>query len=440
MTKLDDARAALAEEFVALNPQSPEEINNFYVNSNKLKGDLDAWHETQDRKIAELIVCAAVDSAARSLGTNSVRVLDVGAGAGHDLLALRQASDSYILHGVEPNFDLRIWIEGHGEGIVTYGSINDVPADAKYNVILNIDVLEHLIEPELLLDAILPHLEMGGIIVESSAVHDLGTPLHLRHLRGWSPARWFDAHGFVTRKEVDRTKIWQRVRETRGAEPSLLVCAYRDISTTTVGCITKLIDLGWRRSIHHGDALVSRVRSIAVSKWYREDAGDVFLMVDDDIEFTPQDADKVVELARRTRGIGSALYPVRGGTHFASRLFDTNIEIGPNLDPIEIKWAGTGFFAVHRDVVKALIEDTPLCVLGGDDTFWPMFAPFIYHNEDNGDNDYLSEDWAFCERARQKGFKVYVDRTVVLKHYGKYAYSIENMDGVDIHEEPTETK
>jgi GT2 family glycosyltransferase len=35
---------------------------------------------------------------------------------------------------------------------------------------------------------------------------------------------------------------------------------------------------------------------------------------------------------------------------------------------------------------------------------------------------YLAEDYAFCERARQCGFKIMADTTIRLWHIGEYAY------------------
>ena len=39
---------------------------------------------------------------------------------------------------------------------------------------------------------------------------------------------------------------------------------------------------------------------------------------------------------------------------------------------------------------------------------------------------YLPEDYAFCERARQSGFKILADTTIRLWHHGSYGYSWED--------------
>ena len=39
---------------------------------------------------------------------------------------------------------------------------------------------------------------------------------------------------------------------------------------------------------------------------------------------------------------------------------------------------------------------------------------------------YLAEDYAFCERARQCGYKIMADTSIRLWHIGEYAYGWED--------------
>ena len=39
---------------------------------------------------------------------------------------------------------------------------------------------------------------------------------------------------------------------------------------------------------------------------------------------------------------------------------------------------------------------------------------------------YLAEDWAFCQRARECGYKIVADTTIRLWHVGSYAYGWED--------------
>ncbi|HEX5444103.1 MAG TPA: hypothetical protein VFW87_09760, partial [Pirellulales bacterium] len=39
---------------------------------------------------------------------------------------------------------------------------------------------------------------------------------------------------------------------------------------------------------------------------------------------------------------------------------------------------------------------------------------------------YLAEDYGFCRRARQCGFKIYADTSIRLWHIGSYRYGYED--------------
>ena len=54
----------------------------------------------------------------------------------------------------------------------------------------------------------------------------------------------------------------------------------------------------------------------------------------------------------------------------------------------------------------------------------PFFLPML-RAIDNG-HWYLGEDYAFCERARQCGFKIMADTSIRLWHIGEYAYGWED--------------
>lgn len=261
---------------------------------------------------------------------------------------------------------------------------------------------------------------------------------------------------------------------TQGGPTTIILCAYRNVVTETMESISFLRDLGWGFRIGRGDALIERVRSREVSRWYKSTDEDVFLMVDDDVVFAPEHAQKVVDLAREKRGIAVAGYPVKDGTHLACRGFPgQTLTFGPEAPPVEIAMPATGFMAVHRDVITAMIEATqadnpdnkpfkdlladiearglgdsaaadgarralekplvPLCY--GNDVeemhWWPFFYAFWIDGQ-RGDIEPLSEDYAFGERARWLGFKVWLDQSIELFHLGQYAYCVSNMSGPGI--------
>lgn len=188
------------------------------------------------------------------------------------------------------------------------------------------------------------------------------------------------------------------------------------------------------------DALIGRSRSIMCTEFLKTDA-DVMIVIDDDIVFEPADFWKIVEGCRETRSIYGGGYVTRSTAPFlTSRVFpNTTVEWldGPVRRPLEIQYLATGFFAIHRDVLEAMngarFEDADgahllaECVLGADRPFTPYFSPFQVLEED-GRRHYLSEDWAFCNRARQLGFKVWMDQSIILQHLGVYPYTVVDLN------------
>lgn len=458
MATLEEARSALAAEWASRAPSTPEEIVDFYQKSEHLKGDLDIWHEGDDRKRwTEAITYVAQKIEART-------VVDIGFGGGHDLTALRDARIPNLF-GVEPNADLRqrLWDEfNERPPQQSWGLVDDVrraPIEDA-DLIVCIEVLEHIVDPEAFLTDVASRARRGGtkpgaVLIESTGTFDLGTPLHLAENQGWHPGRVLERHGFELIDHTDRLRVWQRVRERNVNRSSVLLCAYRTVSLPTLHSIMalsgvsstaydhdsgslpepRLADGGegaWRVTTKTGDGLISRARSIVVSRWWAETADDVFLMIDDDISFSVEDAEKIVAAAVQTEGIVCAAYPIRSGAHLAIRGGGDEhgaIEFGPDkTDLIEIEHAATGFMAVHRKVIDAMVPTLQLCHADQPWSFWPFFMPLIVPM--GPAQAYLSEDWAFCHRARELGFKVWVDPSIKLGHLAQIELDVHNMSNV----------
>lgn len=191
------------------------------------------------------------------------------------------------------------------------------------------------------------------------------------------------------------------------------------------------------------DALIARSRSLLATKFLETDA-DVMVIFDDDVVWNPQDFWKIVEGARDTRSIYCGPYVTRSDKpHLASRMFQgspVEIYATPNRRPIEIEYAATGFVAIHRDVFQAMLAGDFSdangthrifeCVKGGGQPFYPFFATFTLKDV-AGDYHYLSEDWAFSERARQLGFKVWMDQSIILEHMGWYPFTVADLNRND---------
>lgn len=179
--------------------------------------------------------------------------------------------------------------------------------------------------------------------------------------------------------------------------------------------------------IVRGDALVERSRSIAASAFLRSDC-DVMLMIDSDINFSAEAAVRMCDHALE-RDIVGGLYVTRSiRPQPALMLPDEKPVIMASNGPlVEAQYLSTGFLAVSKRPFEAIKQDLPLChKTWGDDSFWPFFVPYVVEWPEDG-HILLSEDWAFCERAKTVGFSLWLDPAVRLTHHGDYGYMLEDL-------------
>ena len=180
-----------------------------------------------------------------------------------------------------------------------------------------------------------------------------------------------------------------------------------------------------------GDALVSRARSLAASAFLRSDSN-VLLSIDSDVWFRPADAIELCEQALAGHDIIGGLYMTRSiKTQPAMMLPNEPVFFAAGQKPLETQFVSTGFTAVTRAPFEALQKTLPHCHQswrqGKQDTsFWPFYMPFTIEWPGDG-YIYLSEDWAFCARAREAGFKLWVHPGVRVGHYGQYMYTLEDL-------------
>lgn len=179
-----------------------------------------------------------------------------------------------------------------------------------------------------------------------------------------------------------------------------------------------------------GDADVGRARSIAASNFLREAQDcDVMLTIDSDIWFMPEEAVSLCRKAVEGYDCIGALYMVRSiRERQPAPLIGTDkvINLDGSQEPVEIVYLATGFMAVSRPVVEKVSQSLPLCMQSTASPFWPMYLQMVIPWE--GDEWlYLSEDYAFCHRVREAGYKVWLDPSIRLGHVGQYEYRLEDL-------------
>lgn len=148
--------------------------------------------------------------------------------------------------------------------------------------------------------------------------------------------------------------------------------------------------------------------------------------IDSDIVFNVGDVDK---LRIHELPFVCAIYPKKGPRQFAANYLPgtDSLVFGAGGGLVEILYAGFGFNFTQRSIYEDIHRkfQLPVCNEGFPKPLVPYFMPCV-QNDHAGRPWYLSEDYAFCERARQCGHRIMVDTTIRLWHVGSYGYSWED--------------
>jgi len=147
------------------------------------------------------------------------------------------------------------------------------------------------------------------------------------------------------------------------------------------------------------------------------------MWIDADVDFHPNSVDR---LRSHRLPIVAGIYPQKGKRALASHVMPgtPKMVFGKEGGLVEILYAGAGFLLVRREVYMAIQQRLPMCNERFKIPLIPFFHPMLHPCEDG--HWYLAEDYAFCERARQCGFKIMADTTIRLWHIGNHAYGWED--------------
>lgn len=149
-----------------------------------------------------------------------------------------------------------------------------------------------------------------------------------------------------------------------------------------------------------GAVLIARARNLTVEEFLTTTTDDWLWMVDADMEVNlsvlrallqkGEEHGACVVAAQSLRLVGNEARPTLVG------------------DMDDLHYAGTGCMLVHRDVLKNMMADRY-----GD--------PWIWFGHDLVDGERLGEDFTFCRRVREYGFKIYGLEDVIVPHHKSHA-------------------
>jgi hypothetical protein len=173
------------------------------------------------------------------------------------------------------------------------------------------------------------------------------------------------------------------------------------------------------------EALIDRSRSIHATIAL-EQGFDILVFVDDDIRFRAIDLYQLIREAHERQTVVGCLYTKRKAPiELVGCPLEgpQDLQIGEAGTVREVRYVGTGLMAIPRIVLDTLSLSLPwlrtgaILEDGGELHIYPFFMPMAY------DGIYLSEDYAFCQRAKDAGFEILADTRIILGHVGEHVYS-----------------
>lgn len=205
-----------------------------------------------------------------------------------------------------------------------------------------------------------------------------------------------------------------------------LPCYGGMMCTTTTTALIRFIlmatqvGLMWSLETMCNESLVQRGRNSLIAKLASNPAITHFMFIDADIEFQPE---SIFKMLMEDVDIISGAYPKK----CLPIAYNINLEPETMIrGPIyTVDTAATGFLMYKRKVWQDLVNKHPEWKYVDDIGLGKEYEQFLYsvfdcYIDDKG--HYLSEDWAFCRRAKELGYQIWCDSRVLLNHTGTYTF------------------
>ena len=201
--------------------------------------------------------------------------------------------------------------------------------------------------------------------------------------------------------------------------------------------------IGWNESLVHR-ARMEMTREFLNTDW------SAMMWIDADIEY---DASAIAKLWNMDADIAVGAYSMKLPDKPLSAWRNgklVKLDECPK-EPFEVDYAGTGFFMVRRHVIERLIEYLEEWEERGRALVWRLTNEKLVTSDEektlrrmlpalassyqglHGRTPALymtpiwhdgleSEDYHFCRLAREAGYKIIMDPSIKLKHWGQFAY------------------
>lgn len=195
------------------------------------------------------------------------------------------------------------------------------------------------------------------------------------------------------------------------------------------------------------ESLITRARNFFINMFLTNKEYTHLLFIDADIGFDPRN---ILRMLNSGRDIAVCPYPKKGINWERIQELAKKPDMFPDLLQtlsasyvvnflggeakmeggfIQCAYGGTGCMMIQRKVVDKLVEDYQYTKYTNDvggydaditskDNFYTLFDCFICPQS----NRYLSEDYAFCDRAIKSGFTIWADLNAHITHLGSHPF------------------
>ena len=170
---------------------------------------------------------------------------------------------------------------------------------------------------------------------------------------------------------------------------------------------------------HVGDSLICRARQEMTWKFLQTDCTH-FMQLDDDIQLP---TDGILKLIQADKDMIGGVYRIKNNS---GKIASKELEEIDYTKINVVKYLSAGCFLQKREAVermwkkyKELEYDIGCDYSDNRGKRIALYMPML-HGE-----DYLSEDWAYCQRATDIGFKMYLHTGVLCGHWGLHNYELK---------------
>lgn len=192
------------------------------------------------------------------------------------------------------------------------------------------------------------------------------------------------------------------------------------LAYTIAQLMPKAMSLGVSVQLGHvsGCSIITMARNMLVDQFLKSDCtellfidGDVLAQADDILRLMAQSGDK---------DITAGSYPRRSRDKkfFMDLYFDENNDLEFDGALMRINRVGTGFMLIQRHVIEAIAEKSEKYL--GQDGIGNVANVFDFKLMDG---KFVGEDYSFCDKAKDEGFKVWLDVEISLPHVGQEEFT-----------------